>query len=156
VRGTQHAARVQADPAAEVSLGLERLYGWLRLATPAVEWNSVALSTLGQLARRGPLRITDLVAAERITQPGMTSLVGRMAAAGLVDRQADPSDGRATLVCLTPAGVAYVEQIHQRRAEVIARHVRGLPPAQLQSLVGALDALASLADQPINTGASTT
>jgi DNA-binding MarR family transcriptional regulator len=145
-----------ADPAAEVSLVLERLHSWLRRATPAVEWNSVALSTLNELGRRGPLRVTDLVAAARITQPGMTGLVGRMAAAGLVVKEADPADGRVTLVSVTPAGVAYLEQIHERRAQVIAEHVRGLSPARLQSLINALDALETLAAQPITPGAETT
>jgi hypothetical protein len=133
-----------ADPAAEVSFVLERLHSWLRQATPAVEWNSVALSTLALLGRRGRLRIT---------QPGMTSLVARMATAGLVVKEADPADGRATLVSVTPAGHAYLEQIHERRAEVIAGHVRGLSPARLQSLIGALDALETLAAQPITPGA---
>ena len=142
-----------AAPAAEVSFVLERLHSWLRQATPAVEWNSVALSTLALLGRRGRLRITDLVAAARITQPGMTSLVARMATAGLVVKEADPADGRATLVSVTPAGHAYLEQIHERRAEVIAGHVRGLSPARLQSLIGALDALETLAAQPITPGA---
>jgi DNA-binding MarR family transcriptional regulator len=142
-----------ADPAAEISLTLERLHSWLRRATPPVEWNSVALSTLGELARRGPQRITDLVAAARITQPGMTSLVGRMAAAGLVAKEADPADGRATLVSVTPAGLAYLSQIHELRAQEIARHVRDLSPARLRSLRDAIDAMETLADQPITPGA---
>lgn len=144
-----------ADPAAEVSFVLERLHSWLRQATPAVEWNSVALSTLALLGRCGRLRITDLVAAARITQPGMTSLVARMATAGLVVKAADPADGRATLVSVTPAGLAYLEQIHERRAKVIAGHVRGLSPARLQSLIDALDALETLAGRPITPGAET-
>jgi DNA-binding MarR family transcriptional regulator len=143
-----------ADPAAEISLTLERLHSWLRRATPRVEWNSVALSTLAELARRGPQRITDLTAAARITQPGMTGLVGRMAAAGLVVRGSDPADGRATVVSATPAGLAYVDQIHEQRAREIARHVRDLSPARLQSLLDAVDAMETLADQPITPGAT--
>jgi DNA-binding MarR family transcriptional regulator len=134
---------------------LERLASWLRRATPTVEWNSVALSTLAELARRGPLRITDLVAAERITQPGMTGLVSRMAEAGLVSRAADPTDGRATLVSITAAGLGYLDQIHQSRARMIAEQVRRLSPAHQQSLAGALGALTALAAQPITPGAPT-
>jgi DNA-binding MarR family transcriptional regulator len=151
--GRAATASKAADPAAEISFVLERLHSWLRQATPAVEWNTVALSTLAALARRGRLRITDLVAAARITQPGMTSLVGRMAAAGLVAKEADPADGRATLVSITPAGLGYLEQIHERRAKVIAEHVRALSPARLQSLTDALEALETLAARPITPGA---
>jgi DNA-binding MarR family transcriptional regulator len=151
-RGPAPGAEV-ADRAAEISITLERLATWLRRARPPVEWNAVALSTLGELARRGPLRITDLVSAERLTQPGMTSVVGRLATAGLVIKEADEADGRATLVSVTPAGVAYVNDIHERRAREIARHVRDLSPAHLQSLLDATDAMETLADQPINPGA---
>lgn len=150
------AASTSADPAAEVSLALERLNSWLRRATPPVEWNTVALSTLAELAREGRLRVTDLVAAARITQPGMTSLVGRMAAAGLVVKEADPADGRVTLVSATLAGLAYLDQIHERRAAVIAEHVRDLSPQHLHSLAGALDALETLASQPISPAAQST
>jgi DNA-binding MarR family transcriptional regulator len=145
-----------ADHATDVSLVLERLHSWLRRATPPVEWNTVALSTLAEVSRRGPQRVTDLVAAARITQPGMTSLVSRMAAAGLVVKEADPADGRVTLVSATPAGLAYLEQIHERRAQVIAAHVRGLSQPHLHSLVAALDALETLAAQPISPGAEST
>lgn len=86
----------------------------------------------------------------------MTSLVGRMATAGLVARESDPTDGRATLVSVTPAGLAYLEQVHEGRATVMAGHVRGLSPARLQSLIDALDALETLAGQPVTPGAETT
>ena len=154
---SQPAGPAAADQAAEcdeaLSLALERLGSWLRRATPAVEWNAVALSTLAELSRRGPLRISDLVAAERITQPGMTSLVGRMDAAGLVTREHDPADGRATLVCLTEAGAAYVEHIHHVRAGVIAGQLAALSPAHRAALAGALDAMDALAALPQSRGA---
>ena len=147
------AGAAAADPAAELGLTLERLASWLRGATPPSEWTTVALRSLGQLVLRGPLRITDLVATARISQPGMTSLVSRMAAAGLVIKEADAADGRATLVSATEAGVAYVDQMHELRAQEIARHVRKLPPALVQSLLDATDAMETLAGQPINPGA---
>ncbi len=145
-----------ADSDEAISLVLERLGSWLRRAAPPVEWNAVALSTLTELSRRGPLRVCDLVAAERITQPGMTSLIGRMTAAGLVTREDDPADGRATLVCLTAAGAAYLDQIHRLRAGVIAEQLRGLPPARRRALAAALDAMDALAALPLNRGAEHT
>ena len=128
---------------------LERLGSWLRLAVPAVEWSSAALSTLDLLARLGPRRITELVAAERISQPGMTGLVGRMAAAGLVAREADPTDGRATLVSVTSSGLDYLAQIHQARARTVAEQISRLSPAHMQSLVEAAGALKALSAQSL-------
>ncbi|MBO0732545.1 MAG: winged helix DNA-binding protein, partial [Acidimicrobiaceae bacterium] len=86
----------------------------------------------------------ELLAAEQISQPGMTSLVGRMAAAGLVTREADPTDGRATLVTVTPAGKAYLDRVHDARAAVIAERVRRLPRPDQQAIAGALNAIDAL------------
>ena len=85
---------------------LDRIGTWVRRVTPPAEWSSTALSSLDRLVRGGPLRVTDLSAAERISQPGMTGLVTRMETAGLVTRRPDPTDGRATLVFVTDAGLA--------------------------------------------------
>jgi DNA-binding MarR family transcriptional regulator len=63
-----------------------------------------AAATLGSLRRRGPQRITELAAAQRITQPSMTQLLRRLEDAGLVARVPDPNDGRVVLAELTAAG----------------------------------------------------
>src|SRR5579884_3837113 len=51
-----------------------------------------------------PRRITELAAEERVTQPAITLLVNRLVERGWVERATDPSDRRAVLVTLTPAG----------------------------------------------------
>src|SRR5207248_2444524 len=54
--------------------------------------------------RERPRRITELAAQEGVTQPAITLLVNRLEERGWVHRGADATDGRAVLVCLTPAG----------------------------------------------------
>jgi DNA-binding MarR family transcriptional regulator len=134
---------------AELAAGLEQLLAWIRRTVQYGEWSVVALSTLDALDRLGPHRITDLTARERITQPGMTGLVGRLEAAGLVDRRPDPSDGRATLVTITAAGRDYMRDLHRRRAEVLADHVAQLPDDERHALLRAAPALAALASRPL-------
>jgi DNA-binding MarR family transcriptional regulator len=137
-----------------VSAVLDELGSWLRRATPRLEWNAVALSTMDRIARRGPQRVSDLVEAERITQPGITGMIARLADAGLVRRENDPTDGRATLVSITPLGRAYLSDIHEQRARIIGDHISRLTPAQRRSLEGAADALAALGGQPLVPGVS--
>lgn len=68
------------------------------------------------------LRIRDLNRHLLLTQPSVSRLVDRLVARELVRKEADPGDGRGTLVCLTPAGyelfrrvaVAHAESIHER------------------------------------------
>lgn len=134
----------RSDFTLDLGLALERVGTWIRHVTPRFEWNTLALSVLAQVDRNGPLRITDLVASERITQPGMTSLVRRLAAAKLVRRSPDPADGRATLVSATDQGRAYLAEIHEIRARVIAEHLKTLSITDRQSLKAAIDAMDAL------------
>ena len=65
------------------------------------------------------LRITELGADVLLTQPGMSRLVARLEARGLVQRVNDLDDARACLIRLTPAGAA----TQRRIGRVHARHV---------------------------------
>ena len=52
------------------------------------------------------LRITELGEDVLLTQPGMSRMIARLEARGLVERADDPDDARACRIRLTPAGVA--------------------------------------------------
>ena len=134
---------------ADAAVALERGVSWIRRALRPTEWSAIALSSLDAVDRFGPLRVTDLTARERITQPGMTGLVARLEAAGLVQRRPDPSDGRATLVEVTTAGHDYLRDLRRRRAETLTGHLQELDPAHQQALVAAAAALQALAARPV-------
>jgi DNA-binding MarR family transcriptional regulator len=106
--------------------------------------------------RTGPHRISFLVTQERITQPGMTGIVDRLAAAGLVRRQPDPADGRAALVAITPAGHDYLMSIRRQRAAAVAAHISTLDPAEQRALAAAAAALQALAACPVAAPAGVT
>src|ERR1700755_372445 len=111
---------VIADSAelARLAEALEQTASWVRRTTPRVEWSLAGATTLDTLGREGPQRVSDLTAREAISQPGMTGLVARLAAAGLVERGPDPTDGRATLVSITAAGRDWLAERHALRARV--------------------------------------
>src|SRR5712664_2817641 len=94
------------DPAlaAGVAAGLERLIGLFRWLSPPSGLSLSAAATLATLERSGPRRLTALAAREGVTQPAMTQLVARLQDAGLVRREADPTDGRVVQVRLTDQG----------------------------------------------------
>jgi DNA-binding MarR family transcriptional regulator len=130
---------------------LDELGSWIRRVTPRDDLNAVTLSTLAALVRHGPRRVTDLVARERISQPGMTGVVARLADAGLVERQADPRDGRASLIAATQAGHAYIRSIHAKRARLLVEHVGELRTEQQRALRAAVPALQALAGRTVST-----
>ncbi len=56
----------------------------------------------------GRLGLTDLGTAILLSPSGLSKLLDRMEAAGLVRRDPDPRDGRAAFAALTPAGRSLV------------------------------------------------
>lgn len=63
--------------------------------------------------------------------PGLSGLVDRMEAAGLVRREPDPRDGRAARVFLTDAGRTAREAARARAGAVNARLVEGFTEEEL-------------------------
>ncbi len=84
---------------------------------------SLELSVLGHLNRRGPLTPGDVAAADRIQPQSLTRTLSSLAAAGLLSRQPDPSDGRRSLLAITAAGVGMLRDEMDQRDEWLARAV---------------------------------
>ncbi len=124
----------------EVADRIARLVTWARRYAP-VEISSTAVTTLDTLQACGPLPISELARRERVSQPGMTSLVNRLATAGQAERVADPSDGLVALVCITEAGRHALADRQAARAEGLSGAVGALAAADRQALIDALPAL---------------
>jgi DNA-binding MarR family transcriptional regulator len=73
------------------------------------------------------LRITELGQDVLLTQPGMSRLVARLEARGLVQRVDDPADARACRIRLTEAGA-------DRQRRVGRAHARHVAEAMTRSL----------------------
>ena len=99
-----------------------------------------------RLARspEGRLRMTDLAAQTNLSASGLTRLVDRLQARGLITRQADATDGRGLLAEVTAAGRALVLEVIPGHLEIIQQwYVDALSPAQLTALTDALRAVRS-------------
>jgi DNA-binding MarR family transcriptional regulator len=128
----------------EVAAGLERLLSLIRWLSPP-GLSLTAAATLTTLERSGPRRLTSLAAAEGVTQPAMTQLVGRLEVSGLVERCADPDDGRVVRVQLTDAGRDLVARRRAARAERLSGLLATLSPADQEALAAAVPAITALA-----------
>jgi DNA-binding MarR family transcriptional regulator len=126
---------------------LERVSLWARRGMPA-RMSSTSITTLDSLGYSGPMRITDLAEFQGVTQPGMTMLVNRLAADGYAERFPDPTDGRATLVRITPAGRQVLTERHAARSAAISAAITRLPAEQQQALSAAAEALHALTKIP--------
>ena len=83
----------------------------------------------------GPQRLSDLNRHVLLSQPALSRLVDRLAERGLVERRADPADGRGVRLALTAAGRDRQRQVGRRHARSVARALAtGLDPAELRQL----------------------
>src|SRR5580693_839188 len=131
--------------AAGVAAALERLIGLFRSLSPASGLSLTSAATLATLDRSGPSRLTWLAGREGVTQPAMTQVIARLEDAGLVDRAADPADGRVVQVRITADGRAMLAGRRALRAERAA--LAAALPA-MDALVSAERAQPTAADAP--------
>lgn len=109
--------------------------------------DSGVFSALAYLARaepRGRIRLSELTELmhPRYSQPGLSRLVQRMEADGLVERRADPDDGRATVLQMTRAGRARFERADAVYADAVREHFgRHVPVTEARELQSSLDAV---------------
>lgn len=73
----------------------------------------------------------------------LTRLVDRLEARGLVRRAPDPRDRRVTLVQLTPAGKALIDELRPRHRAYIEERLSHLSEAQLAAFHEAMQTLYS-------------
>ncbi|MEZ3161463.1 MarR family transcriptional regulator [Microbacterium sp. BWT-B31] len=97
--------------------------------TPQAQWRTLSL-----LNETGPLRLGELATLSRVTQPGMTRLVGQMAQAGLIDRSTDPDDSRAVVLAVTDAGRAELAQWRNELTRTLAPWFDDLDETEWQAL----------------------
>jgi DNA-binding MarR family transcriptional regulator len=90
---------------------------------------------LSRLNEQGPIRLTTLAAAEGISQPSMTQLIQRLERQGLATRINDPEDGRVTLVNITNAGRALMDDRRRDRRDRLAELLNALSPEDEAALI---------------------
>ncbi|AYF99391.1 MarR family winged helix-turn-helix transcriptional regulator [Protaetiibacter intestinalis] len=106
--------------------------------TPAAQWR-----TLSILESDGPMRIGELAAASRVTQPGMTRLLATMVEEELVTRIADRDDSRAWLIVVSKKGAQALAAWRAQLAETLEPWFGELDDADWAALARAAAVLES-------------
>jgi len=96
-----------------------------RGATPA---QSGLLFVLG---KQDGLSMGEVGVALDLGLPGISGLAERMAEAGLIDKRADPADGRASRLWLTGAGRKALAQARANAADINSRLMDGFTEAEI-------------------------
>lgn len=124
------------------------IHVWLILwkATRAVEqtaMESVAglglglsdFAVLETLAHKGPQPVNVIGKRVLLTSGSITAAIDRLATRKLVARTADPADGRARIVQLTPAGKRLIEKAFEQHELDMEETMRVLKPAERKELI---------------------
>jgi DNA-binding MarR family transcriptional regulator len=90
------------------------------------------------LQRLGPMTQRQLGAALGSSPPNVTGLLDALEGAGLVVREAHPTDRRATLVRLSPEGAAMASSWNEERDAFVGGLFAGLSTPQLEEFVSGL------------------
>ena len=99
---------------------------------------------LATIERHGPLTPSELAQRERVQRPTVTRMLARLEEDGIVQRAADPADGRWFLVSLTPAGLELLHEVRSRKDAYLARRLSELDDEERTALARAADVLEHL------------
>lgn len=134
------------DRLARLRRAVGRTARGLRHTAGGAELTPTQVEVLATIARTGPVRPSELAAAEQLHPTMLSRIAGKLEAAGLVERLPDPADGRAAALAVTPEGAARAAQVRHERTEALRAAVGRLDPATRHALAEAVPALEALAE----------
>jgi DNA-binding MarR family transcriptional regulator len=117
----------------------QQLVGKSPTSGEGVEWAAYGL--LFQLVGAGPQRSSTLAETACVDPSTVSRQVAQLVNAGLVERQSDPEDGRASLLVATTAGRAVYQAKQEHREQMFARVLDGWSSADVEALTTLLTRL---------------
>jgi DNA-binding MarR family transcriptional regulator len=126
--------------ASRLRLSVFRLSRKLRREGDA-EVTPTLLAALATIERHGPMTAGALAFHEQIRKPTCTRLIATLASQGLIQRLADPLDGRVAWVHVTPSGRKLLQAVRRRKDAYLASRFRQLTPEELSVLEQAMPIL---------------
>ena len=93
-----------------------------------------AYGLLTVIRREGPIRLTDLAMNIGVGKPSVSRQIAFLESLGLVSKEADPLDGRAQAIRLTPKGEEKMHQVQDARRQVFRERLGEWPVEELEEL----------------------
>ena len=114
-----------------LNVAQRRLQRWVAARTEKTGVTAAQSGLLFVLGQRDGVLMGEAGAALDLGPPGISGLVDRMTAADLIKRRADPDDGRAWRLWLTPAGRAALALSKAGLSEINTRLTEGFTDAEI-------------------------
>lgn len=103
---------------------------------------------LGELARDGALRQSDLTHRLRLEKSSTSRLVTQLINRGWAERTPAPDDGRGVLVRLTPEGVKAAQRLAEARTQRFSDVMDRVPEGERADVLRALTILTEAMNEP--------
>ena len=110
--------------AAELRVLLGQLRRRLREQASQGDLTASQISVLGRIERDGPTTVTTLAQIEGVRPQSMGATVATLQAAGFIAGTAHPTDGRQTLLSLTPACRAWIKKHRAQREDWLVHTIK--------------------------------
>ena len=141
IRGTADAV----EEATGLRVALVRIHRQLRMQSGSDITPSQS-SALARIEQAGPVRLGALAELEGTTPATMSRIIDSLALRHLIERVADPLDGRASLVRLSPEGGALLQGLRARNTEALRRALSLMSADEQDAIRRATPALERLTD----------
>lgn len=105
-----------------------------RAALVHPELNVTAYVLLGTLGQFGPRRASELADQFDLDKGAVSRVVHQLLELGLIERQPDPQDGRASILRTSELGDARLAEVAELRRRQVAEHLADWEPGTLQRL----------------------
>ncbi|MGH3779641.1 MAG: MarR family winged helix-turn-helix transcriptional regulator [Pseudonocardiaceae bacterium] len=127
--------------ASRIGTGLAQLIRLVERAAVArgEDLDRPSFMLLHTLVCLGPSRVTMLAAAVHSDPSTVSRQAAHLVDLRLLERRADPADGRASLLAITDAGTALLARARQRRDDRIAAITRSWQPAEREQFADLID-----------------
>ena len=93
-----------------------------------------AYGLLTMIRKTGPIRLTELASCIGVGKPSVSRQIAFLESIGLVLKEADPLDGRAQTIRLTPKGEEKMHQVQDARHQVFRERLGEWPVEDLEAL----------------------
>jgi DNA-binding MarR family transcriptional regulator len=136
-----------AESAARLRLAIVRTARRMRQEAGG-QLSPTGMAALATIDNHGPLTPSELANLERVKRPTATRIAAALEKDGLIDRAADPSDGRACLLTTSREGKALIKRVRSRKNAYISRRLRKLGSDDVETLKRAAEVLERMLEDP--------
>jgi DNA-binding MarR family transcriptional regulator len=135
------------EEVARLRTAISRISRRLRPTAAGSRFTRTEVSVLEAVAKRGPIRLSDLANAEGLNPTMVSRLAGHLEGQGLIRREPHPGDGRAALVNVTSAGRRLFVRIQMERTAQLNFELSALDDEDRACVLDAVPALERLAER---------